>query len=578
MTRFSLTRQKKVNFSLFLMFLSFSILGLANVNGIMLSDGNIQSSTDPFIDNYSFESAALITPGFYNNCVVRESQPEYYNLSITSGNFVKITLQRYNGTNYIDSVFFDNERSFLSSKSKSISNSGLFYRFANASGQDMITISITVNGVNSSITEYVLFSMNVEILSINATPVQNWGVDIGENVVWTTGANLELNFPDSVWAAIDNGFYNFTKEEYYYKGISPSSEGPPPNLTIDSKKIYNDLKAILPNSWHVKMNILNINFSLEEDDIPSDVISANLTIKENNASTYLPFDEYMNTYLTTLNDTIGNLSYVFFPYYYYYYYYYSKGIQKSISPAAASSCKGYFFPPGMLSNFTVEYWAQDAFREFVDPFIDVSSLYNVKPFIPTDYSIKNDWFVPEIEILALDQEFVDTYGTFDNMSKELSFSMSVDDKSLTARWDLLKANFPEEKEEKYVNGTYKTYYYDYFTDMLEMLEAISGGTFNLTKFVITTELRYNNQGFLSKEDGLVQISGMFSYEDSDPEPFSIEVEIKSLLGELPELNYGASGLFGDIPGFPVEFILAFSMIGLVLVMLKKNGWKKEVPK
>lgn len=387
--------------------------------------------------------------------------------------------------------------------------------------------------------ENVQYNLTVTATPFNATVKWDWDVVPGQNLYWTLGYNVRMDFPEVVWESISdqmvsqmNGGMGMPMEYDYH---------------LDLEWMYLEYMTNLPNSWHLKANIQQIGTGPLYYFCPvGDVIYADVTMKENTEPTYHFLDD---AFMNIIEDMMNLLPF--------------GGMMEYPE-----------LDPNMGLDLPLVQWPhsyQTPIGNIFFPLGGGGPLLPPAPIKPSNYSFVDFYddlkFVFENNIdfgsNFIDfEDFIDQVGIINYNFTANGFSLEHDLLSATLDMnDIDDENFPVSTP----------VILELNQSLMPEIEAILGGLIILEDTTLTMNVSYDEQGVLENFHVVGELSATY-YKDNTPEeyPLFMYFEIIVVEGVQSELTYmyDRPSQVEDIPGFPVITFLLFASLGIILVLRK----------
>src|SRR5271157_1324885 len=314
-------------------------------------------------------------------------------------------------------------------------------------------------------------------------PQMPWGVSTGENLKWTVGFNVVMNFPDEFWQSLDA-----------LLGASM------PN--VHSKDIYNAFKAALPNSWHVKASVESLVHNGDMDNVIASVF-----VKENTNNTYATLGSYVGQFYQKMKNALGPFFSFIFP-----------GDLPSINTD--------------LGNHVPISSAQPSFAPFDFP--GISSMPS--PILPTNYSFSNNWN-KMVAAVQNDSSFISQFGSWSGFQSMTGFSGGANATGMHGSLNALTMNNYERSMFPFMPGMGPV------DSLLEELSTVLNANLTLSSLLANGSVNYNSSMVLQKLAGIAVAQGKFTLPNGNGYDFTMSVEIYAFQGELSSITY----IYHDLP-------------------------------
>ena len=318
-----------------------------------------------------------------------------------------------------------------------------------------------------------------------------WGVVPGQEIKWTVGATVVLNFPDEFWNAIDT-----------YLAVLGLSN-------VHSKDIYNSFKGALPNSWHMKADVESLVY---DNSSYADYVIASMYAKENTNSTYAALGSYGIQFMQKMKNALGPVFSLMYP-----------GDIANILPPVDF---GLHIPIGGYTPSSAPY----SFPAGVGGM-------QPSPIVPMNYSFSDNWN-KMIWSLQNDSSFVSKFGSWSSFASAAGLTASANKTGIHASDNGLLMN-------KYMASIYPFSMLGVTPIQYAMMYASTflHANMSVTSLSANASVNYNASMVLQKLSDIEFVKGKFTLPNGNSFDYSISVELYVYQGELSSITY----LYHDPP-------------------------------
>lgn len=344
-------------------------------------------------------------------------------------------------------------------------------------------------------------------------PKMPWGVSSGENLKWTVGINIVMNFPDTFWQALDSELADM-------------------GIDVSSKAIYQAFEAAMPNSWNIKANVESL---VHDSSSNQDDVIASLLMKENTNNTYATMGSYLGPFLQKMQTVLGPLF--------------------------------SFIYPGNLPSVPVDFGnhipigsAEPSLTSF--GYTGFGS--NIMPLLilPTNYSF-SDNYNKMIASLQNNSEFISLFGNWSNFESMIGLTESANATGMQSSFNAFKmSNYFANMSSSLMTvlGMLEMEEMEEYSGMLNM-------NLTLTSLTLNDSVNYNSSMVLQKLASISVAQGKYTTPGGTSYDFFMSVEIYVFQGELSSITYlyhnPSSGI--DITTILIFVGLASSVAAIVIV-------------
>ncbi len=383
-----------------------------------------------------------------------------------------------------------------------------------------------------------------------AEPEESWGVETGEEIIFTMGTNLELEVPEDLWDALNEMFANMFEAE------EPEE--------VDFESIIGE---IFPLVFNIKYSITDMDNSVDEVDGDIidqwDSVEAAVQMKLPEAEEWGTYEQLLDAIVEKIDidEYLGGIEASEF-----------LGMFMGFAPSETETIGRWYQSYGVYNETTDEYDMYDELDLMDRNLGSVISMESI--LIPTDANLGQMLqTLIDAEDFEIDEEAPDFVQEAESMQEVIEmlglYDLNMQAKSLGAKF-----SFDRVAEEVI----------DYFLEM----EGYENGEEPAIDDIVDLEtlelagealIRYDDQGILIEQK--VSASGSMDltipdFEDPEADPIEESVSFsmtqRLFRGERDSIDAPAEGDRGafleEIPGYPVAIVGFMSAIGIIALVKK----------
>lgn len=354
-------------------------------------------------------------------------------------------------------------------------------------------------------------------------PLAPWAVSAGENLRWTAGINIVMNFPDEFWQSVDKALSGL--------GIT----------NVNSKDTYNAFKAAMPNSWNIKANVESL---VHDSDSGYDNVIANLLMKENTNNTYTSVGNYSNSFLQKMENALGP-------------------VYSLLYPGEGQSITGD--PGNNVPISTSEALALPLNISIVPGLV-----------LPTNYSFSDNWN-NMITSFENNPSLMGQFGSWSGFESEAGLNASANATGIQASINCLKLNENSQSILTYFKpGSIWSSGIISLETGLGIVSSFLNANLTLTKFTINSSVNYNSSMVLQKLACVALLQGKFTLANGNALDFTMSVEMYVFQGELSSIAYTYHDAPTGLSLMTIILITAIAIAGvaaavvIVVVVVRKR--------
>jgi len=357
-------------------------------------------------------------------------------------------------------------------------------------------------------------------------PVQDWGIEIGDEVILTLGWDFELDFSDEIWDMID--------ESLVYMGLPPEF--------CDAKGHYENFSSI-ESVYNVKLGIENITSYFYNGgyyNYSKDLIYGTFAIKSASSDTYGPLNATLIEQLQENHDMID--------------FYMALFVENITVDDLIENLTLY--GPGYDDIQFTEVWANSYSGE------EQNTPSGIPIFVPTDWDITPFFNQIKTAVNYTELTYANIYASdWDDLTNQLGFTeLSVTAKEVTIKFELGSMN--ETILDKNIYAANITN-----PETAERMETFDEllGFMNITNLGVECNghVQWNRKGILENAHIDFTIEGLYNGYS-----FKVKPVVDISIGEHNRINTA----YGVIPGYS-PYLIAFTgiiTISVIIIGIKKR--------